>query len=308
MNTVMRQALSDYLKLRRALGFKLASAGRLLGQFIDYLDTIGADTITVENALTWAVLPGRNAQWHAIRLRTVRGFAAYLHGIDPAVPVLPAGLIRGGSCRATPYLYSEAEINALIDAAGLLAPRLRAATYQTLVGLLAVSGIRVGEAIALDDDDFDTDRGLLMIRNAKFGKQRLLPLHQSSTEALASYVRLRQRCLSQPASPALLLSTKGTRLHHSNIGLTFKGLLEHAAITRRSASCRPRAHDLRHSFAVATLADWYRDGADVQAMLPRLSSYLGHTEPANTYWYLSAAPELMAIVGKRLDANRGGLR
>jgi integrase/recombinase XerD len=178
MTATLRQALSDYLALRRALGFKLANAGQLLGQFVDYLDDHGADTVTIEQALAWALQPAQASRhWWAIRLRAVRGFATYLHGLDPTVEVPPTGLIRSGPCRATPYLYSDGEIRALMHAAGGLQPSLRAATYQSLIGLLAVSGIRIGEAIALDDADFDRDRGLLVIRHPKFGKQRLVPLH-----------------------------------------------------------------------------------------------------------------------------------
>ena len=303
----LRQGLNDYLDLRRALGFKLANAGRLLGQFAGYLEDHGLDTVTTEVALAWALLPaGASRHWWAIRISVVRGFARYLHSIDPAVQVPPAGLIRAGACRATPYLYSEAEIGALIQAAGELRPRLRAATYQALISLLAISGIRIGEAIALDDEDLDVEHELLLVRNSKFGKHRLVPLHPSAMRALARYIELRQQLQPRPASPALFRSTAGTRLLHSNISLTFARLAEQAGLTRRSASCRPRIHDLRHSFSVASVLGWYRDGADVAAMMPRLSTYLGHADPKNTYWYLSAAPELMALAAQRLDAHLAG--
>jgi len=303
----LRDALSDYLSLRRALGFQLANAGRLLGQFVGYLEAHGMDTVTAEHALAWATQPaGASAHGQAIRLSAVRGFAAYLHSLDPSAEVIPAGQFRPGVCRATPYLYSQAEIRSLIEAAAALRPRLRAATYQSLIGLLAISGIRIGEAIGLDEEDFDAGRELLVVRHAKFGKHRLVPLHPSAVRALARYVELRQQAHPRPASPALFLSTAGTRLLHSNIGLTFAGLAERIGLTRRSASCRPRIHDLRHSFAVATVLGWYRDGADIPALMPRLSTYLGHTDPQHTFWYLSAAPELMALAGQRLEAHLGG--
>ncbi len=310
MNTArssLHTALEDYLSLRRALGYELANAGRLLGQFLDYLEARGMDTVTTESAVSWAIQPtGTSAHWHAIRLSAVRGFTTYLHSIDPSVEVVPSGLIRPGACRATPYLYSQAEIRSLIEAAGELRPRLRAATYQSLISLLAISGMRIGEAIALDDDDFDTEHELLTVRNSKFSKHRLIPLHPTATRALARYVTLRRRLLPRPIGPALLASTAGTRLLHSNISLTFAHLLERVGLTRRSASCRPRIHDLRHSFCVATVLGWYRDGADVPAMMPRLSAYLGHTDPQHTFWYLSAAPELMALASERLDAHLRG--
>ena len=265
------------------------------------------DAVTAEHALAWATQPaGASAHWQAIRLSVVRGFAAYLHSIDPSAEVIPAGQFRPGVCRATPYLYSDAEIRALIGAAATLQPQLRAATYQTLISLLAISGIRIGEAIGLDDEDFDTGRELLVVRHAKYGKHRLVPLHPSAVCALARYAEFRRHAQPRPASPALFLSTAGTRLWHSNIGLTFARLAERAGITRRSASCRPRIHDVRHSFAVATVLGWYRDGADIPALMPRLSTYLGHTDPQHTFWYLSAAPELMALAGHRLEAHLAG--
>lgn len=304
----LREAVQQYLSLRRALGFKLKTTGRLLGQFVDYLQAQRATTLTVEHALAWATLPaGASTTWHAIRLSMVRGFAAYLHGLDATAAVPPADLLRHGNDRVTPYLYSDIEIRALLTAAGTLRPAFRAATYQALIGLLATSGIRIGEAIALDTNDLDpADGGQLLVRRTKFGKDRLVPLHPSTTQALTEYLTLRDQRHPHPRWPALLVSTVGTRLHHSNIGLVFNRLTAQAGITRRSATCRPRIHDVRHSFAVATLTDWYRTGADVPALMPRLATYLGHTDPKNTFWYLSAAPELMALAGQRLDAHLAG--
>ena len=244
--------------------------------------------------------------WWAIRVSVVRGFAAYLHGIDPRVQIPPTGLIRCGTSRATPYLYSDAEIGSLMQAAAELQPRLRAATYQTLIGLLAVSGLRIGEAIAAEEQDLDLEHGVLLVRHAKFDKQRLVPLYPSTMRALQGYRQLRHQLLPRAGSPALFVSTAGTQLLHSNISLTFAQLAARAGLTRRSAACRPRIHDLRHSFAVSVVLNWYAAGADVPAMMPRLSTYLGHTDPKHTYWYLSAAPELMGLAGQRLDAYLGG--
>jgi integrase/recombinase XerD len=300
---VLRDALGDYLALRRAVGFKLASAGRLLGQFVDYLNEHDVGTPTTDDALAWANLPASaSGNWRAIRLSVVRGFARYLHSLDATVEVPSAALIRHGPDRATPYLYSDAEIRRLMAAAGELRPRFRAATYQTLIGLLATCGLRVSEAIALNTTDLDRDEELLVIRETKFAKSRLVPLHSTTMARLAAYITLRDQTHAHPLCPALLISGAGTRLHHSNVSLTFARLAQRVGITRRSAACRPRLHDLRHSFAVATVLDWYRTGADVPAMLPRLATYLGHTDPKHTYWYLTAAPELMALAGQRLDA------
>lgn len=299
------QALADYLRTRRALGFKLDRAERLLAQFVAYLHDHDAEVPTSEDALAWAMSPtDATPRWWAHRLSTVRGFAAYLHALDPRVEVPPPGLLRRGPRRAIPYLYSAADIGALVDAAAALPRPLGAATYQTLIGLLAVTGMRVGEAIRLDRDDLDADHdGLLRVRHSKFGKSRLVPLHPSTVTALRDYLHVRDRLLPAPASPALLTSTAGTRLGYNNVWRTFHRLARQAGLTARSASCRPRIHDLRHSFAVATMLDWYAGGADVPALLPRLSTYLGHADPKHTYWYLQAAPELLTLAAHRLDTH-----
>jgi integrase/recombinase XerD len=237
----------------------------------------------------------------------VCGFAVHLHALDPRVEVPPPGLLRRGPRRQTPYLYSQADITALVDAAGTLFRSLGAATYQTLIGLLAVTGMRVGEAIRLDRDDLDADHdGLLTVRHSKFGKSRQLPLHPSTVAAVRRYLQVRDELLPAPTSPALLLSTAGTRLGYNNVWRTFHRLVSQVGLTARSPSCQPRIHDLRHSFAVHTMLDWYADGADVQALLPRLSTYLSHTDPKHTYWYLQAAPELLALAAQRLDAHQAG--
>lgn len=299
------QALADYLRIRRALGFKLDQAERLLTQFIAYLHDHHADAPTIDHALAWARLPtAATPRWWAQRLTTVRGFAAHLHTLDPRAEVPPPGLLRGGPRRAIPYLYSQADITALVHAAGTLARPLGAATYQTLIGLLAVTGMRVGEAIRLDRDDLDADHdGLLTVRDSKFGTSRLVPLHPTTVAALRAYLQARDRLLPAPASAALLISTAGTRLGYNNVWRTFHRLVRQVGITARSASCQPRIHDLRHSFAVATMLDWYARGADVPALLPRLSTYLGHADPKHTYWYLQAAPELLTLAAHRLDTH-----
>lgn len=200
-----------------------------------------------------------------------------------------------------PYLYSPAEVTALMTAAGGIRTPLRAATYQTLIGLLAASGMRAGEAIGLDRGDLDSGQGLLTIRSAKFGKSRQLPLHPSALQALAGYAQLRDRECPRPASPAFFVSVTGTRLIYKNVHFTFHQLTKAAGLQPRSAACRPRIHDLRHAFAVTALARWYADGSDVAARLPLLSTWLGHADPAGTYWYLTGTPELLALAAARLD-------
>jgi integrase/recombinase XerD len=308
MTIDMRGALADYLDLRRSLGFGMRRDEKLLAQFISYLEQHGTSVITVANALAWAKLPtAGSAGWLGMRLSMVRGFAAYLHTLDPAVEVPPRGLLPGRGRRTVPYLYSNADIAALFAAAQRLRTPHRTATIQTLVGLLAVTGMRIGEVLALDDNDFDPIAGLLVIRHGKFGKTRQIPLHPSTITAIDTYRHLRDQTFRHPVSSALLVSQTGTRLLVFNVGQTFAKLVRRAGLTARSPSCRPRPHDLRHSFAVATLLDWYRDGDDIAARMPLLSTYLGHVSPANTYWYLHAAPELMAQAARRLDTVSGQL-
>ncbi|HEY5361105.1 MAG TPA: tyrosine-type recombinase/integrase [Streptosporangiaceae bacterium] len=297
----LREALAGYLAIRRSLGYKLARAEKLLSQLITYLETAGAATVTTEHALAWATLPRGDARWHADRLTVARRFAIYLQAIDPATEVPPAGLIPSRPCRATPYLYSDIDIAALISAADGLRFPLRAATYQALISLLAVTGLRVGEAIRLNGADLDFARGVLTVRASKFGKTRLVPLHPTAVAGLRGYLRLRGQLHPHPGSPAVFISPAGTRLLYCNVHATFRQLARQAGLHPRSASCRPRIHDLRHSFAVRSLLDAYAAGQDGQARLTLLSTYLGHADPASTYWYLSAAPELLALAGQRLE-------
>jgi len=303
--TALAEHLDGYLALRRSLGYKLGRPGQILGGFVSYLEAAGAETITTAHALAWATEPaGADPTWWRVRLTAARGFARYLAPLVPGTEVPPPGLLPGPlSRRAVPYLYSGAEVTALMTAAGVIRPPLRAATYQTLIGLLAVTGMRVGEAISLDRADLDGGQGLLTIRSGKFGKSRQLPLHASVLQALAGYARVRDSACRRPATPAFFASVAGTRLIYSNVHFTFRQLTQAAGLRPRSAACRPRIHDLRHAFAVTTLARWHADGGDVAARLPLLSTWLGHANPAGTYWYLTGTPDLMALAAARLETT-----
>jgi integrase/recombinase XerD len=297
--------LADYLRIRRALGYKLARNEKLLVQFIAFLAERDERVITIENTLGWVTLPGGSDSWRAHRLSAVRGFAAYLHALDDAHRVPPADLCPSRPARATPYPYSEQQIVALMAATVILRGRLRQATYRTLIGLLSVTGMRVGEAIRLDRDDVDLVHGVLTVRDTKFGKSRELPVHPSTVNALRDYGRVRDRLCPEPATDAVLVSLAGTRLLYCAVHATFKQLRDHAGLRPRSVTCRPRLHDLRHRFAVQTLLDWYRSGIDVQPLMPLLSTYLGHTQPSDSYWYLTAAPELLQFAAQRLQHTEG---
>jgi integrase len=303
----VRQALADYLQIRRTLGYKLERAEKLLVQYLDYLDAVGAERVTIENAVAWATLPtaGKNGHWWGFRLSAVRGFAKYLHALDDRHEVPPADLLPSRAHRSVPYLYSPQEIVAVMDATSALRFPLRQATYRTLVGLLWVTGMRVGEAIRLDRQDIDLHHGVLTVRGTKFGKSRELPVHASTVNVLRSYLRLRERLCPEPATDAVLISPVGTRLLSCNVHSTFRELRRRTGLAPRSAACRPRIHDVRHTFAVRTLLGWYRAGVEVQPRLPLLSTYLGHVHPKDTYWYLQAAPELLQIAAERLDRSQG---
>jgi integrase/recombinase XerD len=292
--------------MRRALGFELGRHGQVLPSFVAYLEAAGASTVTVELAVGWARQPGERIKPITVcqRLSTVRGFARYLQAIDPATEVPPSGLLAVSRRRPPPYLYSPDEIILLLDTTRRLRPPLRAATYRALLGLLAAAGMRLSEALTLTRDDVDLNDGVLLIRHAKFDRMRLVPLHPSVTAVLRDYAAIRDRLCPTPRVDQFFVSIRGRLLRGSEVDRIFGTMTVRLGL--RTATVRPRVHDLRHSFAVRTLIDWQREGADVPALLPVLSTYLGHVEPANTYWYLSAVPELMQPAAGRLETHFGG--
>jgi integrase/recombinase XerD len=301
--SALERALTDYLRLRRSLGHELAEAGRLLPSFVAYLDAHAARTVTIEAALGWVAQAqtGPGTSVGARRMTAVRGFARYLAGIDADTEVPPLGLMPHRQRWRRPFIYSPADIDTVIERArcSIVSP-LRAATYSTLIGLLAASGMRIGEAITLDRGDVDWVQGVLLIRESKFGKSRLVPLHASSMAALQSYAGLRDQLQPRSENPSFFVSLAGKRLLYAVVSQTFRQLVDDAGVGD-GAPRPPRLHDLRHTFAVATLLGWYRTGEDVAAKIPSLSTYLGHREPSSTYWYLSAAPELLALAAARQD-------
>lgn len=296
--------VADYLATRRALGFKLEHTERFLRQFVDYLGRVDAETITVDAVMTWACTPAdADPYWWALKLTAVRGFARWWSVFDPAteIPgpeVLPVSKLGR---RADPYPYSDDDIAALMAAARSMPSPFRAATYETLIGLLAVTGMRVGEAINLDRTDLDTAQATLTVRGTKFGKTRLIPITPCTVDALTCYDEVRTLHVPRPGTRALFVSANDTRLLYQNVHHAWLGLCRIAGLEPFSKRCRPRPHDLRHRFAITTLIGWHRDGENVHARLPALSTYLGHVSPADTYWYLRAAPELMALTADLLE-------
>ncbi len=306
--TVLEQHLDEYLQLRRTLGHKLADAHRVLPWFVTYLDARDVEFVTIEAALAWSFernVPDRSVV-PATRMMAVRGFARYLSGIDPRTEVPPAGAIRRPSRWRRPFIYTDADVLALIEQAGrVIAQPLRSATYQTLIGLLATTGLRIGEALRLDRDDLDRIEGVLRIRESKFGKSRLVPLHASTVDALERYDHTRQRLLPNPSTDSLFVSLRGTRVIYETVWPAHRMLCERSGVGAGS-TITPRIHDHRHSFAVKTLLNWYQQGVDVPSRISWLSTYLGHREPRYTYHYLSAAPDLLAHAARLLNDAQAG--
>ncbi len=293
--------VDDYLRLRRQLGFTLVWDEHLLGQFTTHLNAAGARLLTTTAMIDWAGLPrpdgGAGASRAAVRMRAVRSFAAYMHALDPAHEVPPAAVFSHQTQRTTPYIYTPGEITGLLEAAGRLRRYERSRIFPVVFGLLAATGMRVGELLALDADEVDLDAGIITVSRGKSRDPRLVPVHATTAATLTEYAARRADRTAQSA--AFFIDHRGRRLSRCNTQYAFERAREAAGLTAGGA--RPRMHDLRHTFAVTTLLGWYREGADVAGLLPRLSTYLGHSNPANTYWYLTAVPELLAHAARMLN-------
>jgi integrase len=294
-------AAQQYLAVRRALGFKLRHETWWLPDFVSFVEAQRSSVITAELALKWARQPtGASPAWWAKRLRAIRQFARHHRAFDARTEVPAADLVSYRTRRLKPHLYTAKEIAALMREAGCLTYPLRAASYEAILGLLAATGMRVSEALALDDNDLDWDRELLTIHSSKFGKSRHVPLHPTTIAALRRYVRRRDRLRPHRRSTALFLSSTGRRVILQNFQEVFLRLLERTRLDHGGGR-RPRIHDLRHTFAMRVVRDWYRAGVDVERRLPWLSTYLGHVSPCSTYWYLTATPELLAAASTRAE-------
>jgi integrase/recombinase XerD len=308
MNT-LRNAVDEYLEMRRALGYQLLEARVALPEFVSFLEKYGESHITTKLALEWSQQTSspKLAGW-AKRLGFVRTFARYWSATDPRTEVPPCGLLPGRHNRVQPYLYTDEEIKGLMDAALRLQPAdgLRPWTYYCLFGLLPVTGLRISEAISLQRPDVDLQEALLTIRHTKFDKSRLVPIHASTQQVLADYAQRRDRFLGRQRSQHFLVSERGRQLSKSRVRQTFHDLSRQTGLRGPSDRHGPRLHDFRHRFAVRTLVSWYRSGQDVERCLPILSTFLGHVRVSDTYWYLSFCPELMGLATARLERRWEG--
>jgi integrase len=303
----LRFALEQYLSIRQGLGYKYRHQARRLADFVSFMERQGAVTITTKLALAWATLPAdRHASW-ALRLSDVRGFARHVASIDPNTEVPPTGLLPPLK-RAKPYIYSDAEIRALLAAALALPPDdgLRRWTYHCLFGSIAATGIRLSESLGLQRSDVDLDEGVLTVRESKFGKSRLVPVHPTTCAGLRDYARRRDAHLGSPRGPHFFVAERGGGLLPQYVYRVFWRLSREIGLRQAGEHTGPRIHDLRHSFAIRTLLGWYRDGLDVAQRLPLLATYLGHASVRDTYWYLCACPQLMGEAARRLDRRWEG--
>jgi len=301
----MEQALMDYLRIRRSLGFLLREPATCLRNFVAFLQAQRASYITTELALRWATQPTQDqpSTW-AWRLGMVRRFALWLSAFEPRTEIPPAGLLPHRYRRKLPHIYSDEEIEKLLRRTQqLLSPKgLRARTYTTLFALLVVTGMRVNEALGLDRRDVDLERGILYIRRTKFGKSRYVPLHPSTVDALKKYAQARDRIFPAPLTPTFFISERGRRITEWIARYTFAKLSQQLGLRApaKGHGRGPRLHDMRHRFAARTLVHWYRAGLDVERELPKLATYLGHVHVNDTYWYLEAVPELLQLATDRL--------
>jgi integrase len=308
MSRDLQAQIDDYLAVRRGLGFQLGTQGALLAGFARYAEQVDhRGPVTTDLAVRWAsTTRSDDPSAPARRLAVVRQFARHRAAVDPATEVPPIGLLGGvPRRRPQPHIYSDAEIDALLAHARRLTPRggLRPATYVALFSLLVSTGLRLSEACRLQRDDVDLDAGMLTVRETKFCKSRLVPLHPTTTRALGRYATDRDLRSEAVVSSAFFHPDRSPVLLTDTVGRTFRRLRDRLGWTSQGRARLPRVHDLRHTFAVRRLLAWTTTGDDVESKILALSTYLGHTKPSHTYWYLTATPELMAVAADRFERH-----
>jgi integrase/recombinase XerD len=300
--STLSDSLDDYLRLRRSLGYKLERSGQVLADFVAFSQNAGTDLIRTDVAVSWALgSPNPDSAWRAGRLGMVRGFARYVHALDPRHEVPPPRLIPRGVGRRSPWIFTNDQVTGLMSAARHLRSPLQAATLETVVGLLWTTGLRVGEVVRLNNNDLDKTTGIVTVQDSKNRRSRIVPIDPSTTEALDTYIETRDRLRPETLDNSLFVSTVGRRVRTGNLGVAFASLVALAGLPPYHDGVGPRIGGLRHSFAVQTLIEWHNANLDVGALMPRLSTFMGHVNPASTYWYLSASPELLAAAAARLD-------
>jgi integrase/recombinase XerD len=306
MNT-LSQELDRYLSLRRGLGYRLVTAERILRKFIAFAERENAPYISTALFLRWQKTFGKaNKQTWGCRLTVVRLFAQWLCSMDSKHEVPPRSLISSRTRRSHPYIYSTEDIRRIVETAAELPSinGIRALTYSTLFGLMAVTGLRVSEALALDAADIDLDNGVVTVRQGKLGKSRFLPVLDCTRTRLADYAKERDRLLGMP-SQAFFVSDRGKRLTDCSARYNFAVVCQMIGLRPSQKHNRhgrgPRLHDLRHTFVVRTLLSWYRNNKEPAREMIKLSTYLGHSHPAHTYWYIEAVPELLELASQRVE-------
>jgi integrase len=306
----LRKDVTDYLVTRRTMGFKVEGLRKLLLNFVTFCEAHGASHVQNDLAVAWATTPIKVPVTDALiarRMDAVRVFARHQHALDPATQIPPEGIGNRRYQPREPNVFTEAQILALVAAADTLSPRSKAITWRTLIGLLAATGMRPGEACHLSVDDIDLAAGVLQVLDTKFGKSRLVFIHPTTATVLRDYLQVRRDWVGTTARacPAVFVNSRREAINPGKLGATFRQVVAAAGITAEPGHRPPRLHDLRHTFTVGTILGWYRDGHDVQARLPLLSTWLGHVDPASTYWYLHAVPELLAHAAGRLEPHAG---
>jgi integrase len=305
----MEDWVNEYVTRRQALGFRMETEKAELIRFSRYVGQRGKQGwLTQAIVLEWlGASPNASRTYQARRLASLRSFAKYLAIYEPRTEIPPAKLFGKTECRPEPHIYSDQELFELFRTCEKARPPggLRGRTYRLLFGLLAVTGMRVSEALKLNNRDVDLDNGVLKIRDTKFRKSRLVPLHISTTRALRQYVRARDTHHSLPQTEAFLLSEKGGRLPYRTVQGFFREIRARLGWAHQRGGRAPRIQDLRHSFACRRLLAWYKRGLDVESLIPSLSTYLGHAKVTDTYWYLTGIPELLNIAGRRFEQFAG---
>jgi len=303
----LREAMQQYLSLRRSLGFELIKAGSILESFVAFAEREAASHVTTDLALRWVKLSNaKEPATLADRLNIVRRFAIWRSAADMHTEVPPKNLMPYRYHRKPPYIYSDEEIERLVGTARKLPSpkRLRGPTYATLFGLIASTGMRISEAVSLDRQDVDLEESVLSIRKSKFRKSRLVPVHVTTRDALSDYAENRDRVLPRLQSVAFFVSERGTRVTHwaarDNFAVVSRQIGIRKKIKGKRVGCGPRLHDMRHRFAARTLVDWYRAGINVEREIHKLSTYLGHAHVNDTHWYLEAVPELLELATQKL--------